>query len=104
MSFFLVEPSSLCPHLHSDIHIRALSFALHPPTSCFLCSDDTECWVCLGCGIPACSRYVKGHMQQHRESSGVGHSICASFADLSVWCNSCECYVKHDCLTEILEY
>ncbi|KAH3767782.1 histone deacetylase clr3 [Pelomyxa schiedti] len=139
-SFFVVEPSPLCPHLHDCTLISpsALADVLSrrrpiPPNvaengpgtgtgaetgagtegesddtgakwglECGACGSCAESWVCLHCGQVGCSRYVGGHMQQHLGEAG--HLLCASFADLSIWCNhpGCLCYVRHEILYPLL--
>lgn len=53
----------------------------------------TENWMCLHCGVVRCSRYQYGHATLHNEESH--HCLAVSFSDLSVWCYSCQAYVKH---------
>lgn len=75
---------------------------------------STENWLCLTCGLVACSRYVNGHSKIHYEdtknslkeesSKGekIGHCIAASLTDLSVWCYECNGYLHHESLKPIL--
>jgi NAD-dependent SIR2 family protein deacetylase len=71
-------------------------------------SDDTECsssendnnWLCLHCGAVRCSQYQHGvahykdSLQSDPGEDEAGHCIAASLANLSVWCDACEAYVK----------
>lgn len=76
---------------------------------------STENWLCLTCGLVACSRYVNGHSKIHYEDTTrdnlkkesfegekIGHCIAASLADLSVWCYECNGYLHHESLKPIL--
>ena len=68
-----------------------------------------ENWVCLQCGVVRCSRYFNAHGVKHFEESvqtdpgpdQAGHCIAASLADLSVWCHSCQAYLK-DATVQVL--
>eukprot|EP00177_Eucheuma_denticulatum_P003806 GFKZ01006880.1.p1 GENE.GFKZ01006880.1~~GFKZ01006880.1.p1 ORF type:complete len:195 (+),score=16.13 GFKZ01006880.1:383-967(+) len=112
---FSVAPNPNCPHLSSPTFQVASILTPSPASSslsegkarrrnlflehraCHTCGDDTESWVCLGCGYSGCSRYRRSHMVEHarekREEGG--HMIGLGLADLSVWCFECEEYVTH---------
>lgn len=60
---------------------------------CSTCNDSKENWLCLKCGEVHCSRYIKGHFQNHYENTG--HSLGISLTDLSVWCYKCEDYINN---------
>ena len=51
-----------------------------------------ENWICLTCAKILCSRYINGHGVCHWEDTH--HSVAVSLADLSVWCHSCQAYIK----------
>eukprot|EP01113_Clastostelium_recurvatum_P007668 TRINITY_DN1357_c1_g1_i2.p1 TRINITY_DN1357_c1_g1~~TRINITY_DN1357_c1_g1_i2.p1 ORF type:complete len:165 (-),score=9.59 TRINITY_DN1357_c1_g1_i2:46-540(-) len=72
---------------------------LSPP--CATCKDVSENWVCLACGGIYCSRYVQGHMSEHNEANR-SHHIGISFSDLSVWCYTCDSYIKDGRLSPLL--
>jgi len=75
---------------------------------CDVCNDGTENWICLACRMPVCSRFVRGHAEEHwidtlMMSGGEDqHSLVLSTRDLSVWCYACNCYVKHERLLPLL--
>ena len=51
----------------------------------------SETWLCLGCGLTLCSRYVHNHAAEHFEATG--HCVSLSCSDLSAWCYLCQAYV-----------
>ena len=55
---------------------------------CMECNNVGENWLCLSCGEVHCSRYVNEHMVHHNAQTG--HPITISYADISVWCYSCD--------------
>jgi hypothetical protein len=63
------------------------------------CSSE-ENWLCLSCGGSRCSRYANSHNLSHWRQSG--HNIALSLRDLSIWCYSCEKYVKSALLDDVL--
>ena len=84
----VVEPKTDCPHW-TDEHVLDRDWAHSNVTeACSTCSDTAENWLCLACGLVACSRYVNEHMSMHSETAG--HPLVVSFSDLSIWCNACE--------------
>lgn len=103
MAGFAVELKRDCPHVEKcveKVHVLMIDKE-NLNEGCQACDDSTENWICLSCFCIRCSRYVKGHMQEHfkgtktEDASAVGHPIGLSFSDLSVWCNLCEAYVGH---------
>lgn len=101
MAMFAVEPKLDCPHVHSDNLLPPLSWLLQTDpidtsSPCFRCQSLHENWICLGCKEVNCSRFILGHAIEHFNDSG--HPLAISLSDLSVWCYSCESYVKHDLL------
>jgi hypothetical protein len=78
--------------------------------------NDGQCplgenWMCLECSKVFCSRYINGHCVQHwkdtklsAEGDDVGHCVAVSFADLSVWCHTCQSYIRHTSLQPILKH
>jgi uncharacterized UBP type Zn finger protein len=71
-------------------------------TSCVENCKSDENWICLICGTVRCSRYSKSHNIAHFKESG--HNIALSLRDLSVWCYTCDRYIKNSNLENILEY
>uniref|UniRef100_A0A6Q2XTX3 Protein deacetylase HDAC6 n=1 Tax=Esox lucius TaxID=8010 RepID=A0A6Q2XTX3_ESOLU len=65
---------------------------------CEDCGSDAENWICLTCYKVFCGRYVNQHMVTHGLVSE--HPVVLSFADLSVWCYSCEAYVHNQAVFE----
>ena len=69
---------------------------------CGECGHVGENWVCLACGVVACSRYVNKHMLQHYGQTAIEgqahHCVSMSFSDLSFWCMACNAYITHPCL------
>ncbi|KAL3730321.1 hypothetical protein ACJRO7_027343 [Eucalyptus globulus] len=85
-----VEARTWCGHLaslSSDLlHIPS------PDTCCNRCRHPSGNWLCLCCKEVLCSRFVNKHMLQHfRQTS---HCLALGFSDLSVWCFSCNSYIK----------
>jgi len=68
---------------------------------CVDCQDKGENWICLKCGSVFCSRFIKGHCSDHY-THNVGHPICVSISDFSVWCYACDNYVTSPSLYPIL--
>jgi NAD-dependent deacetylase sirtuin 2 len=92
---FAVNPKSDCPHILENVSSSYLAaISVHKP--CDVCKDASENWICFKCGQIFCSRYVNSHMVKHNEETG--HSIVASFSDLSTWCYNCDTYIKHPSL------
>lgn len=85
---FAVTPLAWCPHLES---IVTLEGSLDTSALCETCSTPRENWVCLTCHHVHCGRYINKHMLEHSEGSG--HNVVLSYADLSVWCFTCDSYV-----------
>jgi len=100
-----------CPHLdyieQSLVSPQQLRFGQPCVRGC-ACGEN---WVCLYCGVTACSRYVNKHMLEHWTSTrecaqstltvadvaqgkqALGHHLALSLSDLSVWCYGCEACV-----------
>lgn len=105
-----VYPSKACPHLMQNVDVQTVLDALRQggelmQTTCTVCEDNNENWMCLQCGEISCSRYVHSHGEMHwMEHLGqrATHCVCLSFSDLNVWCYECASYVKHNSLMPIL--
>ncbi|KAG2383166.1 hypothetical protein C9374_004503 [Naegleria lovaniensis] len=114
---FAVEPLRNCPHFHDPNHFnmphndrKALKslFAVmtkqgdetNASAPCSVCGDRIENWLCLQCHSVCCSRYRKGHMMNHHESTH--HSMVLSLADLSIFCYACDAYVENPDLTRLM--
>lgn len=93
-TMFVVEPLPWCPHLEAVGPLPAGGIDVFLP--CEDCGADAENWVCLCCYKVFCGRYVNQHMVTHGLVSE--HPMVLSFADLSVWCYSCEAYVHNQVL------
>ncbi|XP_035237895.1 histone deacetylase 6 isoform X1 [Anguilla anguilla] len=93
-TMFVVEPLPWCPHLEAVGPLPAGGIDVFLP--CEDCGADAENWVCLCCYKVFCGRYVNQHMVTHGLVSE--HPLVLSFADLSVWCYSCEAYVHNQVL------
>lgn len=93
-TLYAVTPLPWCPHLDS---VRPLPPAgLDVLAPCEECGSESENWVCLTCYQVLCGRYVHQHMLAHGSISG--HPLVLSYADLSVWCYTCQSYVHHPTL------
>lgn len=108
---FSVAPKTDCPHISlPSVHIH--SSLLPPPpdskrphlatlaswTTCTVCSDTQETWVCLRCSVSRCGRFIKAHMLEHasdRSASSCAPVIAMGMADLSAWCFECDDYITH---------
>uniref|UniRef100_A0AAZ3NVL8 Protein deacetylase HDAC6 n=1 Tax=Oncorhynchus tshawytscha TaxID=74940 RepID=A0AAZ3NVL8_ONCTS len=90
-TMYVVDPLSWCPHLDSVRPVPVGGIDVFRP--CEDCGTDTENWICLCCYKVYCGRYVNQHMLTHGVSSE--HRLVLSFADLSVWCYSCQAYVHN---------
>uniref|UniRef100_A0A673XK05 Protein deacetylase HDAC6 n=1 Tax=Salmo trutta TaxID=8032 RepID=A0A673XK05_SALTR len=90
-TMYVVDPLSWCPHLDSVKPVPAGGIDVFRP--CEDCGTDTENWICLCCYKVYCGRYVNQHMVTHGLVSE--HRLVLSFADLSVWCYSCQAYVHN---------
>uniref|UniRef100_A0AAZ3NPH8 Protein deacetylase HDAC6 n=1 Tax=Oncorhynchus tshawytscha TaxID=74940 RepID=A0AAZ3NPH8_ONCTS len=91
LTMYVVDPLSWCPHLDSVRPVPVGGIDVFRP--CEDCGTDTENWICLCCYKVYCGRYVNQHMLTHGVSSE--HRLVLSFADLSVWCYSCQAYVHN---------
>src|SRR5690242_14576154 len=80
---FYVEPKEDCPHL-DEAYTPNEDEVAGSSGPCKVCGDEKENWACLTCNMKFCSRYVKGHMQQHNTETG--HPVAVSYSDLSFWC------------------
>jgi len=93
-SGFNVNPKENCPHTGSSaVGASQMVQQAFSENTCSTCKDSSENWMCMCCGATCCSRHVKGHAAEHNKSTG--HPISISFSDLSVWCYSCDEYIKH---------
>ncbi|XP_070298175.1 histone deacetylase 6-like [Salvelinus sp. IW2-2015] len=90
-TMYVVDPLSWCPHLDSVTPVPAGGIDVFRP--CEDCGSDAENWICLCCYKVYCGRYVNQHMLTHGVVSE--HRLVLSFADLSVWCYSCQAYVHN---------
>eukprot|EP00004_Rigifila_ramosa_P014423 TRINITY_DN3286_c0_g1_i2.p1 TRINITY_DN3286_c0_g1~~TRINITY_DN3286_c0_g1_i2.p1 ORF type:complete len:505 (-),score=115.23 TRINITY_DN3286_c0_g1_i2:22-1536(-) len=89
---FSVTPKTDCPHVEPlAAAASALAAALPSTTSCSQCDHRDENWVCVSCRAVNCGRYAREHAAQHNATAG--HPIALGWADLSVWCYSCEAYI-----------
>ncbi|XP_045552485.1 histone deacetylase 6 isoform X3 [Salmo salar] len=95
-TMYVVDPLSWCPHLDSVKPVPAGGIDVFRP--CEDCGTDTENWICLCCYKVYCGRYVNQHMVTHGLVSE--HRLVLSFADLSVWCYSCQAYVHNQMVFE----
>ena len=86
-----VTPKDDCPHVDPNLlfNIEKFSNIDFKSLKCQDCEETKEIWLCLNCGFAFCSRYVNSHFFEHYRSNK-GHSICASWMDLSFWCYECE--------------
>ena len=105
MGLFGLFPSLLgcidCPHINTVADVSQDFFENTDiesfGTGCSAdgcASEISENWLCLVCHKVFCGRYANGHMLLHHAK--VGHCVCMSFADLSVWCHGCDMYIDHD--------
>uniref|UniRef100_A0A8C8VQS3 Protein deacetylase HDAC6 n=1 Tax=Pelusios castaneus TaxID=367368 RepID=A0A8C8VQS3_9SAUR len=88
---YAVTPLPWCPHL--DSVQPSPPDGLNVLAPCEECGSKTENWVCLACYQVLCGRYINQHMLAHGSLSG--HPLVLSYADLSVWCYTCQSYVHH---------
>ncbi|XP_058245625.1 histone deacetylase 6 [Hemibagrus wyckioides] len=95
-TMYVVEPLAWCPHLESVHPVPAGGIDVFRP--CEECGAESENWICLCCYKVLCGRFVNEHMVAHGLVSS--HPLVLSFADLSVWCYSCESYVHNKVLYE----
>ncbi|KAK2841392.1 hypothetical protein Q7C36_012971 [Tachysurus vachellii] len=95
-TMYVVEPLAWCPHLESVCPVPAGGVDVFRP--CEECGAEAENWICLCCYKVLCGRFVNEHMVVHGLVSS--HPLVLSFADLSVWCYSCESYVHNKVLYE----
>ncbi|XP_026514753.1 histone deacetylase 6-like, partial [Terrapene carolina triunguis] len=93
-TLYAVTPLPWCPHLDSLQPLPPAGLDVLAP--CEECGSQGENWVCLDCYRVLCGRYVKQHMLAHGSVSG--HPLVLSYADLSVWCYTCQSYVHHPTL------
>ncbi|XP_042878465.1 histone deacetylase 6-like isoform X3 [Penaeus japonicus] len=95
-SMYAVVPLQWCPHLELVKPVPNNSLDAFSP--CEECSDLSENWVCLTCYKVLCGRFVNEHMLMHGVTEE--HYMVLSYADLSVWCYSCDSYIHHEILLE----
>uniref|UniRef100_A0A8C3HW15 Protein deacetylase HDAC6 n=1 Tax=Chrysemys picta bellii TaxID=8478 RepID=A0A8C3HW15_CHRPI len=93
-TLYAVTPLPWCPHLDSLQPLPPAGLDVLAP--CEECGSQAENWVCLDCYRVLCGRYVNQHMLAHGSVSG--HPLVLSYADLSVWCYTCQSYVHHPTL------
>jgi len=63
-----VEPRQTCPHVHLASHLHVSPHDLTasiPRGRCATCGSQREPWVCLGCNVVHCSRYVNADAEAH---------------------------------------
>lgn len=94
-----VEPFLYCPHVDAVQPVPASGLGSNQ--ECLQCGALGENWVCLTCYEVHCSRYHSAHMVEHNHLSK--HPIALSYADLSVWCYSCDTYIHHSRVMEAKE-
>uniref|UniRef100_A0A8C8SWZ3 Protein deacetylase HDAC6 n=1 Tax=Pelusios castaneus TaxID=367368 RepID=A0A8C8SWZ3_9SAUR len=94
---YAVTPLPWCPHL--DSVQPSPPDGLNVLAPCEECGSKTENWVCLACYQVLCGRYINQHMLAHGSLSG--HPLVLSYADLSVWCYTCQSYVHHPVTSHI---
>jgi NAD-dependent SIR2 family protein deacetylase len=97
---FYVEPKTDCPHIAKRKHFSPNIEAIASNGPCEVCAHEVENWACLACSKRFCSRYVKGHMQAHREETG--HALAVSYSDFSFWCYACDSYVASPAFHNII--
>jgi NAD-dependent SIR2 family protein deacetylase len=74
---------------------------------CPSCENDNN-WLCLHCGAVRCSQYQHGvahykdSLQSNPGEDEAGHCIAVSLANLSVWCDACDAYVKDPAVDELV--
>lgn len=93
---YAVTPLPWCPHLESVQPVPECG--LNVTEACRDCNSTVENWVCLVCYKVYCGRYINEHMLMHGLDSG--HMVVLSYADLSVWCYSCESYIHNEALSD----
>lgn len=96
-----VVPKTDCPHISDHFDKDACPESINVVQPCKGCEDTSENWICLKCYEVNCSRFIKGHGLKHTESTG--HQIAASFSDLSIWCYSCDSYIKNPVFNDLLQ-
>ena len=58
-------------HFSPSIVENQIKKAYEAEFVCSICKVDTESkWICLGCGVISCGRYVKGHALEHYKTTG----------------------------------
>ena len=92
-----VEPRIDCIHVKYQYNwpIEMLEDAIKH-RGCSKCSSFQEEWICLDCCEVNCSRYVKGHSEEHylgHLGSDLLHCVALSRTDLSFWCYNCGSYI-----------
>jgi len=95
---FAIYPLPWCPHLETGVKDN-LPEDISTKNPCNWCGDSSENWLCLGCHVTHCSRYVNGHQVEHHSQSS--HPLALSFSDLSVWCFDCDSYVDNQVLYDV---
>eukprot|EP01039_Chlorochromonas_danica_P010916 gene10915-12132_t len=113
MSHFTITPKTDCPHINQQAgytlsieeFFGILDLSSHEIQGhCEQCLSDVENWVCLGCCQIYCSRFVHGHMAEHAEQSGPGHTVAFSLTDASTWCYQCDSYITNFKLALLSSY
>jgi len=93
-----VSPIANCPHVQEFVHETD---NIDTTTPCSICNDTTENWICLTCYATGCCRFKGAHALKHFETTN--HPIALSFSDLSIWCYSCESYIRNPRLSPIFQ-
>ncbi|XP_064608522.1 ubiquitin carboxyl-terminal hydrolase 3-like [Liolophura sinensis] len=87
-----------CPHLEENVKISRLPMRTEntpPQFCCSVCKTNKNPWVCLGCGIVNCGRYVNAHAKQHHEEQPQ-HAVCMDCNSYATFCYNCDEFVTND--------
>ncbi|KAI3409969.1 Histone deacetylase 6 [Globodera pallida] len=96
---FAVVPLLSCPHI--DQISAVPEKGLDVQSKCGQCPNTGENWVCLKCYEVNCSRFVEGHAVTHYETAN--HPIALSYADVSVWCYTCNAYLDNNAFASAIK-
>ncbi|XP_033218700.1 histone deacetylase 6 isoform X3 [Belonocnema kinseyi] len=86
---FAIIPKRNCPHLNTVNDVPKSGIDVH--SSCEICANISENWICLQCYSVCCARNINQHALMHEQHTR--HPLTLSFSDLSVWCYRCESYI-----------
>lgn len=88
-----------CPHLIENVKIESVledkAQDIGKDKECAVCSNPTNPWLCLFCGLVHCGRYVNGHAREH-SSKLKQHCVCMDVENHSVFCYMCDDFVSND--------